>query len=201
VQVIAPDKTEEEMAATPGAELIYYKAMADANGIYVASNGAQTEPVLERMQERSLSAAVLLAPTITVGEGPDSKQVELSSFEPDDNHTPRVTGALSIYPTATEFGLSVVRRNPETGKPLRKTYTVPKLSDVPPGVGFGVQTYNGNGTPLPSFDRLPYALPLGENVADTAYSIWEALNPDNRVAVVVRSIELMDEGMEYCIIH
>ncbi len=38
---------------------------------------------------------------------------------------------------------------------------------------------------LPAFNRAPYPIELGEGVADTAEMIWDVLNKDNRVAVVV----------------
>lgn len=64
-----------------------------------------------------------------------------------------------------------------------------------------MQTYTGNGDPLPSFDKPPYPFALGETAAETADTIWRGLNEEKRVAVVVRNIGIMYEDIEYCIIH
>jgi IMP cyclohydrolase len=65
VRTVAIGMTEEEMRAVPDADLIFYKVMDGANGIFVASNGAQTEPVLDYLQRHPvLEAAVRSAPIV-----------------------------------------------------------------------------------------------------------------------------------------
>jgi hypothetical protein len=59
-----------------------------------------------------------------------------------------------------------------------------------PGVGYAIQTYSGDGNPLPSFESDPYAVHLGRGTLDTAINIWNCLNVDNRVAIVVQAIDL-----------
>ena len=39
-------------------------------------------------------------------------------------------------------------------------------------------------TPLPAFSGVPYLLPL----ADASTRLWEALNPEHRIALAVRRI-------------
>lgn len=200
VRTVAPDMTPEEMAQVENAGLIYYRAMDEMDGDYVVSNGAQTEPVLHsllrqqniRFDNFDLEFAVRAAPTVN--------GVDLSKYEPDTpNYTPRITGALYEADGKTPFGLSIISKSRDT-RAKYATYKGKNLRALTPGVGYGIQTYAGNGAPLPSFDREPYAFPLGETTEEVAHSIWNVLNQDNRVAVVVRSVDIYS-GTEYHIIN
>jgi hypothetical protein len=184
IRTTAPRKTPEEMAATAMSELIYYRALGSSESVHVVSNGAQTDPVLENVLKGfSLEEAVKEAPTV---EG-----VDLSAFEPDDpNFTPRITGVIDLRTSApTPFGLAVVSKNQATGDPDYAIYAA-GIDDLDLGIGFGVQTYNGNGDPLPSFDREPWAIPLGRDTVETAHAIWSTLNSQNVVSLAVRAIDL-----------
>lgn len=188
VRTVAPGKTAQEMAATAMSELIYYRAIRTDNaGLHVVSNGAQTDPVFEAMllQGKSLGEAVRDAPTV---EG-----INLSAHEPDEpNYTPRITGVIDLTPQAvTPFGLAVAYRDTDSPYGNDTSYRVrtAQLEDFVPGEGYGVQTYNGNGDPLPAFDQEPFAFPMGVDAAETADRLWETLDRDNRVAVVVRAID------------
>ena len=68
------------------------------------------------------------------------------------------------------------------------------LYDNPlPGEGRFLHTYQGDGTPLPSFEgepvRTALTFPDPESLAD---ELWEALHPENKVALFVRYIRLED---------
>ena len=202
VRAVAPGLSAEEMAKVENAELIYYQAMDEMDGIYVVSNGAQTEPVLHGLAEASFRAKLgSLELERAVRDALYVDNVDLSSYEPDaPNFTPRITGAYNNLEHRTPFGLAVVSK----GSVNRARYSIYKgkdLKKLTPGVGYGIQTYAGNGDPLPSFDREPYAFPLGETAEEIAHSLWDVLNLDNRVAVVVRAMELKDEGTQYHIIN
>lgn len=184
IRTVAPGKSAEEMAAMPMSELIYYRALDGRRGVHVVSNGAQTDPVLDlAVAGKSLSFAVRNAGIV---DG-----VDLSSFEPDaPNFTPRITGVIDFNPKAvTNFGLEVVRRNPATNTPVHSSYFADP-NKLEAGVGFGVSTYNGNGDPLPSFDQYPFEFEMGKDRQETAHKLWELLNPEYRVAVVVREIDI-----------
>lgn len=184
VRTTAPRKTAEEMAATAMSELIYYRALGTENMVHVVSNGAQTDPILKGVLGwNSLERAAKKAPVV---DG-----VDLAAFEPDDpNFTPRISGVIDLRPNApTPFGMAVVSKNQQTGEPDYAVYTS-DLDDLESGVGFGVQTYAGNGNPLPSFDREPWAIPLGRDTVDTAHALWATLNSENVVSLAVRAIDL-----------
>jgi IMP cyclohydrolase len=189
VRTTSPTKTPEEMAQTDNAELIYYTAMRSRGGAFVVSNGAQTDYVLQSILScNDLETAVRRAPVVN--------DVDLSTYEPDTpNNTPRIAGVIDIYDAQTPFGLSIVRRSSETDEPIYSTYVLPPGSDLQEGVGYGIQTYNGNGNPLPSYDQSPFAFPIGEDARSAAEVIWDTLNRQNRVAVVVRSIDIVAQSL------
>ena len=115
-------------------------------------------------------------------------------FEPDKpNYTPRISGYMDIRPTDGEpsFGISVVRRNPDTKGPLRSFYMEGdkgmELSEAP-GAGYCVHTYSGDGNPLPSFTDAPFVVPVLETAAENAEMFWQRLNPDTRVAIAAKTI-------------
>ena len=183
VRTTAPDKTSAEMATAENASLIYYRAVRSDKGVNVVSNGAQTDHVFESvLAKKSLDTAVRSAPIV---EGQD-----LSRYEPDEpNYTPRIVGVVDRREGAlSSFGLAVIRKNPSHFEPIYSVYTP---SILRPGLGLGVQTYKGNGDPLPSYDQDPYPYPLGVDGPDTAVRLWNDLNQENRVAVVVREIDYM----------
>lgn len=182
----SPTKTEAEMAAAPNSKLIYYKAIRNGDGLHVVSNGAQTDPIFDALTDLQvdLEQASIAAPEV---DG-----IKLSRYEPDDpNFTPRITGVVDLRASApTSFGMTEVRKDIDSSVPVYNSYKHGTVQDVTPGVGYVIQTYNGNGNPLPSFDRKPYAIELGKGVEDTAKTIWGLLNKDNRVALVTQAIDL-----------
>lgn len=202
VRTVAPNLTAEQMSEVENAELIYYQAMNEMDGVHVVSNGAQTNPVLNSINTASFHAKRgSLELEQAVRGAPIVKGVDLSSYEPDaPNFTPRITGAYNNLDGRTPFGLAEVSK----GRTIRPRYAVYKGTDLrklTPGVGYGIQTYAGNGDPLPSFDHEPYPFPLGETAEETAHSLWNVLNADNRVAVVVKTMKLDYEDTTYHIIN
>lgn len=159
-------------------QLIIYDAMIEITNrnhggkTFVVSNGHQTETI----------ARSYMAGNFDYFDG------ELSSwnFEPDSpNFTPRITG---VYETKTQsFKLSVIRKSGWTGAREGQTF---QYHYSPEGKGFGVcaTTYMSDGNPLPSFDRLPFVLPLFGNIDTLAETYWDTLDTENRVSLVVKVI-------------
>ena len=162
--------------------LIIYDAMnsswSEEGGAsyHVVSNGKQTNDVLYELNE---------------GHSLDTS-LEGWSFEPDEpNFTPRITGVCEINPGAmVSFGieLAIIRRSPFIeGEILMQYYP---CDGVIPGVGFCLTTYTGNGDPLPSFDREPIPMQLKGDRMTLLDTYWEALNPNFRISLAVKTISL-----------
>lgn len=155
--------------------LIIYRAMAEeeGGGVYVVSNGCQTDlffgalgiPLHPLEVERSLMQL---------------------GYEPDEpNFTPRITGIMTLGGITRIW---VVRRttfpNSDDHESLSFEYGAPC-----PGLGHCVTTYTGDGNPLPSFNGEPYLMPLLGTPIDIVNRVWDALNVDNRVSLAVKSVD------------
>lgn len=152
-------------------ELLIYEAMAELPGRHIVSNGDQTRTVLEALRSG----------------GRFEDALATREREPDaPNFTPRITALLDLTRPPGEIALSLLRANPlDPSLTDRFTYR-PALP--PPGVGYGLTTYAGDGRPLPAFTGDPLLLPLGAKAEETLDTYWEALNPEHRVALAVKEI-------------
>ena len=61
------------------------------------------------------------------------------------------------------------------------------------GEGRFLHTYLGDGNPLPSFEGEPERVVLDAETPETlADRVWEALNPENKVSLFVRFVDLAE---------
>ena len=92
-------------------------------------------------------------------------------YEPDGpNWTPRIS---AICHADGSFELSVLKR--VDGCCLRCYYSYEGCDE---GKGYFISTYQGDGSPLPSFSGEPLQIDMPEPEA-----VWEALNMDNKVSL------------------
>lgn len=154
--------------------LIFYNAMNEADGVFVVSNGNQTDDVMRVASSHSLpNLDAVLRDRI---------------YEPDaPNYTPRITAAsnLALRDLITNE-ISVLRRLPTSDECERGYCSFEGLS---PGFGYCVTTYSGDGNPLPAFRGDPYLLPLGRSMREVADAFWQTLNPEHRVSLAVKFID------------
>ena len=110
-------------------------------------------------------------------------------YEPDEpNWTPRVSGL--IQPCGSHL-LSILRAqggNPDCCERFFYTYDA-----ATPGVGHFISTYKHNGNPIPSFEGEPLRFACPRTIGDFAHGLWQNLNPDNKVSLFARVIDL-DSG-------
>ena len=146
--------------------LIIYHPVRRVGETLVVTNGDQTDTLRDALAQ---------------GKG-WLEALSSRAFEPDEpNWTPRISGL--IQPCGSRM-LSILRAL--DGKPdccERHFYTW----DAPtPGRGHFISTYEGFGSPLPSFAGEPVAVALPDGgAADLAARLWDALDSDNRVALYV----------------
>ena len=101
------------------------------------------------------------------------------TFEPDaPNWTPRISGLLGGDGSCK---LSILRAaDPEGRRCIRCFYEY----EPAPGEGRFISTYEGFGSPLPSFSGEPVAVEVPElGAMELARRIWGALNEANRVSL------------------
>lgn len=159
-------------------ELVIYPAMLHSENCYSVSNGNQTPDAL----------AVGLTPWGLTSP----RFLTKWSYEPDaPNYTPRITANFLLGDNTTPSGLflemSMLKKS--ACGDIANIYNFRYRSFVP-GIGYCMSTYDGDGDPLPSFTGEPYVLPLIGSPEQIAESIWSMLNLGNRVALVVKSIDL-----------
>lgn len=162
-------------------DLLIYNAMISTGKHHVVSNGEHTDDIVRGLSYGETFEEVLQ----------DWKHEE------DTMRTPRISG--SVYADEQmRYKFSVISKDPEQKllddpkleKSQRRNYTGTMHNFS--GEGLSIHTYEHDapeGEMVPSFDRSPYPLPLGENIDETLGMYWEVLDNPNRVAVVVKTID------------
>ena len=93
---------------------------------------------------------------------------------------------LWLLDTGCPVTLSILKANPADPE-LTDRYTY-RPAPPPAGYGYGLTTYMGDGTPLPSFSGDPLFLPCQGDTGSLLDTYWQALDKDNRVALAVKWI-------------
>lgn len=131
--------------------LIIYRPVRAVDGALVVTNGDQTDTIVEAGDFRAALAK--------------------REYEPDDpNFTPRIS---AICHDDGSFELSILKR--QDGRCLREFFAYEGASER---MGYFISTYQGDGSPLPTFAGEPIAVNL-----PTPEEVWEALNPANKVSL------------------
>lgn len=151
--------------------LIIYDAMLALPGIQLVSNGDQTQT----LQTAIRAGGTFRGALATRDREPDAP-----------NFTPRISAMLDFRRDSGTVSLSVLKANPFNPE-LTDRYTICP-SDPPAGCGYGLTTYMGDGSPLPSFVGDPLLLPLTGAPAQILNAYWDALDDDNRVSLAVKQV-------------
>ena len=69
------------------------------------------------------------------------------------------------------------------------------------GEGHFIHTYRCDGNPLPSFEGEPKRIAVPEDQKAFTERIWENLNPDNKVSLFVRYIDIETGKYESIIVN
>ena len=131
--------------------LIIYHPVRSMGDRLIVTNGDQTDTIRDMGDFRAALAT--------------------REYEPDEpNWTPRISAILNADGS---FSLSVLKR--VDGRCLRCFYDYEGCDE---GRGYFISTYEGDGSPLPSFSGEPLLIDMPEPEA-----VWEALNQDNKVSL------------------
>ena len=151
--------------------LIIYEAMLELPGIYLVSNGAQTRALWDGLRAGELFESILAK----------------WEREPDaPNFTPRISAMLDLRNRPAALVLSLLKANPATPE-FTDRFTI-RPAAPPPGLGVCITTYQGDGSPLPSFAGDPLLLPCGDSMAEALDLYWNALDAENRISLAVKQI-------------
>ena len=131
--------------------LIIYHPVRKVPGALIVTNGDQTDTIRDM--------------------GDFRKALMTREYEPDEpNYTPRISAILY---DGGAFELSILKRR--DGRCLREFFCYEGCSE---DQGWFLSTYQGDGSPLPSFTGEPLAVTMPE-----PEEVWNALNGDNKVSL------------------
>ncbi len=155
--------------------IIYHPVRKIGSGIIV-SNGDQTDTVRDSLLKGDSFENAL----------------ETRCFEPDEpNYTPRIS-ALLDFSEGFSYKMSILKASDPLGSGCNRfTFTYSPV----PGIGHFLHTYNGNGSPIPSFTGEPKVVSIGNNIGDFTNMLWNSLNSDNKVSLYVLYTDL-ENGKE-----
>jgi IMP cyclohydrolase len=151
--------------------LIIYEAMLELPGIYLVSNGDQTRTLYTCLRD---------------GQRFDQALAKRER-EPDaPNYTPRISGMLAPQHPLGPITLSILKANiVDPAATDRYTY---RPAAPPPGLGYCLTTYMGDGDPLPAFAGDPLLVPCAGDARDVLETYWSALDAAYRVSLAVKEI-------------
>ena len=168
VEKARPDKNENT-------SLILYPAMMESdNGIFLVSNGEQTEPILQHGFEKTM---------------------HIKTYEPDSIPTPRISAVCCIASESEILGeMAILKKSLYGDGCVRLFYPIDVLDNRIPGIGQCMQTYRGGqeDPPMP-FDRDPYLLPLTGDIDQILRTYWNAMNKENKISVAVKFIDTLSK--------
>jgi len=162
--------------------LIIYHPVRVVDGQTVVTNGDQTDTVRDFL----------------VAGKTFEESLRTREFEPDGpNYTPRISGLVAADGS---YKLSILKStdgDPACCQRYFFEYPAPIA-----GRGNFISTYETDGNPLPSFRGEPKAISFeNESAAELAQKVWAALNPDNKVSLFVRTVELAGGKTDTVIIN
>lgn len=165
-QAFDPSKLEDP-------SLIIYAPVRVLGKETIVTNGDQTDTIYD-----GLKAGLTFEQSLRSRE-----------FEPDGpNYTPRISGLLHVEDGGFDYAMSILKS--DQGDPsccCRYTYTYDKPRQ---GEGRFIHTYMHDGNPLPSFQGEPKIVKLEGEIDRFTQTVWDSLNPENKVSLFVRYIHL-----------
>lgn len=164
-------KAFDESKMTDPSLIIYHPVRALEDGTVIVTNGDQTDTIRDALLEGRSYVDALRTRT----------------YEPDEpNYTPRISGVVN---RDGSYCLSILKSlDGEPGVCQRNFYEYSFLSYQ---TGHFISTYEGFGSPIPSFSgepvRVAITAPTAKELAD---QLWDSLNEDNKVSLYVRYVDL-----------
>ena len=153
--------------------LIIYAPVRVLGNKTIVTNGDQTDTIYDGLDQQ-----------LTFEQSLRSRE-----FEPDGpNYTPRISGVMHLENGTYNYAMSILKSN--NGNPdscNRYTFT---YSNPVAGEGHFIHTYKCDGNPLPSFEGEPTLIGIPNDLDAFTDLLWNSLNPDNKVSLFVRYIDI-----------
>lgn len=151
--------------------IIYAPLRHLQGGTFIITNGDQTDTIRDYLEAGKSFADALRTRT----------------FEPDaPNFTPRISGLVKVTDGTCFFNLSILKSMNEGSGVQRYFY---EYENLQPGSGRLIHTYQGNGSPLPSFEGEPRGVKIEGSLKEIHEAVWEALDAENRISLLTVKID------------
>ena len=164
--------------------LIIYAPVRVLGNKIIVTNGDQTDTIYEGMDKQ-----------LTF-----EQSLRCREFEPDaPNYTPRISGIIHLGNGGFNYAMSILKSNngnPDSCQRYTFAYENPAA-----GEGHFIHTYMHDGTPLPSFVGEPKLVGISGGIDEFTSLLWENLNPENKVSLFVRFVDLEDGRSETRIVN
>jgi len=163
--------------------LVIYHPVRDHDAKTIVTNGDQTDTIVEFLKKDSGFYAAL----------------QTREFEPDPpNYTPRISGLVGQNGS---YKLSILKTAEGDADNCQRSFF--EYSNISPGLGHFISTYETDGDPLPSFKGEPVPVNITDSCGLEAFSseIWNALNEENRVSLYARERDLTSNETNDLIIN
>ncbi|MBR6353718.1 MAG: IMP cyclohydrolase [Oscillospiraceae bacterium] len=157
---------DESKVADPS--LIIYAALRSFENKLIVTNGDQTDTVWEGLKQG-----------VSFGDS-----LKARCFEPDaPNLTPRISGMISFAGGSFSYELSILKSADAAGTACnRYLFSYEAL----PGLGHFLHTYVCDGDPIPTFQGEPERMAMSDDLDGFTSSLWDSLDPDNKISLYVR---------------
>ena len=154
--------------------LIIYAPVRVLGHRTIVTNGDQTDTVYEGM-EKGLTF---------------EQSLRSRKFEPDaPNYTPRISGLMELENGGYSYSLSILKSN--NGDPACCNRYTFSYENCAAGEGHFIHTYLHDGNPLPSFEGEPKLVAIPDDMEKFTNMLWNNLNPENKVSLFVRYIDIV----------
>ena len=163
--------------------LIIYRAIRTYENNVIVTNGNQTDTIYDGLKDNKTFSLALTS----------------REFEPDaPNYTPRISGMLTIKDDDFSYEMSILKSADEKGSACnRYTFSYPALA----GLGHFIHTYVCDGNPIPTFQGEPERMAIPDDIDAFTQELWEALDPDNKISLYVRYIDLKTKTIDNRLIN
>lgn len=162
--------------------LIIYSPVRKLGDKVIVTNGDQTDTVYDFIKAGKTFEEAL----------------ETRKFEPDaPNFTPRISAILDFADGYT-YKQSILKSADPEGKACNRfTYAYAPTA----GLGHFIHTYNCDGNPIPTFNAEPERVAIPDTADELFAEIWENLNENNKISLVVRYIDIETGDSEELLIN
>lgn len=155
------------------ASLIIYPAVKVLENRTIVTNGDQTCTVFDGLKNG-----------LSFEESLRSRKYE----HDEPNFTPRISCLLDISGGEFNYQFSILKS--DSGNPLNTLRFTYAYENPVCGEGHLIHTYMTDGNPLPSFEGEPKKIRMLDDIDEFSELIWNSLNPENKVSLFVRFIDI-----------